>query len=284
MPELPEVETIRRALQAHLPGKRIERVVIRDGRLRWPVDEDKLKNLVETHAIVDVQRRAKYLLLKLSKNNVLIIHLGMSGRLLYLHDDAEALHKHDHVLFFFTDGDELRFRDPRRFGMVDAVRAERLKRYARFANLGLEPLAAATTAQKLFSKAQNSRKPIKNLLMDAQFMVGVGNIYANESLFHAGIHPSTPTESLGLQEWQRLHRKIRAVLNKAIAKGGTTLNDFVDSNGETGYFQLSLAVYGRAGETCKKCKAVIERFVQVGRSTFFCPQCQKIDPLQQRQV
>lgn len=273
MPELPEIETIRRALSAHIVGKRIERIRVRDPRLRWPVQVKKLKRLSLQRCVSDVGRRAKYLLINLEEEVALILHLGMSGRVLLLNKDV-PFEKHDHVIFYFDDQTELRFRDPRRFGMVDAIRRNEIETYPRFVALGFEPLAKSTRAKLLFDKAHRLKRPIKNLLMDANFLVGVGNIYANEALFHAGIHPATPSHLLSSGDWQKLLRKVRRVLNKAIEKGGTTLNDFVNTNGEMGYFQLSLVVYGREGEKCSRCKSPIERMVQVGRSTFFCPQCQ----------
>jgi len=271
MPELPEVETIRRALDVHLSGCKLERVLVRENRLRWPVDEGKMECLAGCR-ILAVTRRAKYLLFNL-KDYRLIIHLGMSGRLLYLNSE-QPFEKHDHVLFYFEDGSELRFRDPRRFGMVDVFPTTALRTYPRLIHLGLEPLASSTRAVALFNRARKLKRPIKNLLMDATFIVGVGNIYASEALFHARIHPQTPAGCLSEQHWRTLLRQVRRVLRKAIEKGGTTLNDFVNSNGETGYFQLSLAVYGREGEPCERCQSKIRRIVQVGRSSFFCPECQ----------
>lgn len=275
MPELPEVETIRQALDNHLPGKRIKRILVRDARLRWPVDETRLKQLVVGEQVVAVRRRAKYLLIGLKQESTLIIHLGMSGRLLLL-SESLPFEKHDHIIFHFDDKKELRFRDPRRFGLIDAIPPDGIATYPRLVNLGVEPLASDTSAEKLFAKAQNLKKPIKNLLMDSNFIVGVGNIYANEALFHAGIHPGMPSNQISIDDWQRLFNAIQKVLKEAIRKGGTTLNDFVDSNGETGYFQLLLAVYGKEGQKCSNCGAQIEKFVQVGRSTFFCPVCQPL--------
>jgi len=273
MPELPEVETIRRALSRTLPGRVITAVDVRNPRLRWPVDEGKLRKSVVGNEVLAIARRAKYLIVDLQHGCSLILHLGMSGQLLLL-TEPRPMHKHDHVVFHFDDGAELRFRDPRRFGMVDAVAQEALATYRRFVHLGAEPLAPETTPKLLWQLAQRSKRPIKNLLMDASFIVGVGNIYANEALFYAGVHPETPSSAVTLAGWQELHAALTRVLNDALASGGTTLNDFVNSNGETGYFQRSLAVYGREGEPCPVCGESIRRIVQVGRSTFFCPSCQ----------
>ncbi len=275
MPELPEVETIRRALNQHLPGLRIEKVRVRDARLRSPVDERKLKRLIVGQAIREINRRAKYLLIHFANDADLILHLGMSGRLLLLRE-ALPFEKHDHVIFYFENQTELRFRDPRRFGLVDAIQSAELENDPRFANLGPEPLDPQTRARVLFERANHLKKPIKNLLMDARFVVGVGNIYANEALFHAGIHPFTPAHSLSPADWQRLLSAIKKILRNAIQKGGTTLNDFVNSDGEMGYFQLSLAVYDKEGQRCPICQTKIAREVQVGRSTYFCPRCQKL--------
>lgn len=274
MPELPEVETIRRALSNTIVGKRICDVRVRDSRLRWPVEADKLRRLIIDREVANIRRRAKYLLVHLEPESILILHLGMSGKLLWL-TESQPFHKHDHVVFYFHAAGELRFRDPRRFGLVDALPAEALSTYPRLAGLGLEPLDETVTAEMLFLKAKTSRKPVKNLLMDGHFIVGVGNIYTNEALFRAHLHPQTPANLLTLQDWQRLLSAVRSVLKSAIARGGTTLNDFVSSDGETGYFQLSLMVYGRGGQACPGCGTAIERIVQAGRSSFFCPACQK---------
>ncbi|MFQ5824125.1 MAG: bifunctional DNA-formamidopyrimidine glycosylase/DNA-(apurinic or apyrimidinic site) lyase [bacterium] len=273
MPELPEVETIRRVLIKCLQGKRIKQVLVREPRLRWLVEEYKLNQWVVGQQIRDVTRRAKYLLLHTQQDSTLILHLGMSGKLLLL-TESVPLEKHDHIIFYFDDSMELRFRDPRRFGIVDAIPAGELDRYPRFIELGPEPLATITKPEMLFEKAQSSHRPIKNLLMDSRFIAGLGNIYANEALYYAGIHPSTPANLLKLSDWQKLLSEIRKVLISAIKQGGTTLNDFVDSDGDAGYFQFSLAVYGREGEPCPRCHTKIERTVLVGRSTYFCPTCQ----------
>jgi formamidopyrimidine-DNA glycosylase len=275
MPELPEVETVRRALTLHIIGKVIERIEVRDSRLRWPVDQNKLQDMLLNRTITDITRRAKYLLIHTGDEKTLIIHLGMTGQLLYMTTETPFA-KHEHVVFRFSDNTQLRFRDTRRFGMIDAVAAGELRDHPRLANLGLEPLSRQTTGRKLFQRAANSKKPVKNLIMDAAFLVGIGNIYANEALYYAGIHPATSNQNLQEGDWQRLMKQIRRVLRKAISRGGTTLNDFVDSNGESGYFQLSLAVYNREKMPCLHCGTEIRRIVMTGRSTYFCPVCQKM--------
>lgn len=273
MPELPEVETICCALQQNIPGLKVQDIRVRDARLRWPVDEIRLRQLVLGQTVTGVHRRAKYLLIGFEQESTLILHLGMSGRLLLL-SDSQPFHKHDHVIFYFDDARQLRFRDPRRFGMVDAIPPGAASTHPRLAHLGVEPLSTGLSGNDLFSRAQRLQRPIKNLLMDAGFIVGVGNIYANEALFHAGIDPRTPANEITLADWQNLLARVQEVLRDAISKGGTTLNDFVNSNGETGYFQLVLAVYGREGQPCVRCGSTVERIVMVGRSTFFCPACQ----------
>lgn len=275
MPELPEVETVKNGLRQNIVGKTIARVDVRDARLRWPVDTPKLQALLPGRAITVVDRKAKYLIVQLEGDFTLIMHLGMSGRIL-LYSDAPELHKHDHVVFGFSDGSEMRFRDPRRFGMVDICAVDELPQHKLFAKLGVEPLSPDLTGEVLKKRAGAARKPIKNLLMDAHFIVGVGNIYANEALYQASIHPLTAADQLVERDWQHLLEKVQAVLRQAIEMGGTTLNDFVNSSGDPGYFQQELGVYDREGEPCLRCGATIERIVLVGRSTYFCPKCQAL--------
>ncbi len=274
MPELPEVETVRRGLLRAILGKKIAAIKIRETRLRVPVKPQKLRRWIVAQKVVDVQRRAKYVLCRMENQSHLVIHLGMSGRLLWC-DAARPLEKHDHIQFALEDGGELRFRDPRRFGMVDAIAPGQLEKYAHFRHLGIEPFSEEFEGASLHARSRGLSRPIKNYLMDGNKIVGVGNIYANEALFHAGIHPQKPAGKVTLAQWQKLAGAIREILQTAIANGGTTLNDFYNSDGEMGYFQNHLKVYGRESESCPSCGAAIRRIVQLGRSSYYCPKCQK---------
>ncbi len=274
MPELPEVETVRRSLLAKLPGRRVTDVQVRDARLRVPVAEERLNELIAGRRVTDLSRRAKYLMIRFDGGSYLIIHLGMSGQLLLI-PAGRSFDKHDHVIFSLDDGMELRFRDPRRFGMVVALGESELNEFAPLRHLGPEPLAADCKADYLFARSRGLKQPVKNFVMDQRVIVGVGNIYASESLFLAGIHPLKPAGSISRARWQRLNDAIKRVLRDAIRQGGTTLSDFRDSEGNAGYFQLGLRVYGRKGEPCRACRTAIRAQVVAGRSTFFCPRCQR---------
>lgn len=274
MPELPEVETIRRGLERVLIGQTIRQIKIRETRFRRPVSACQLQKWVAGQQVEALHRRAKYLLCALTNQAHLVIHLGMSGRLLYCKKTL-PLQKHDHIRFVLANGHELRFCDPRRFGLVDAVPPGKLLAYIHFQNLGPEPLSPDFTAAYLAARAEKLIRPIKNFLMDAAVVVGVGNIYASESLFRAGINPQKPSGKLRPPEWKKLVRAIRRTLQLSIATGGTTLNDFHNSDGGMGYFQQHLKVYDRAGKPCRVCKTKIRRIVQAGRSSFYCPRCQK---------
>ncbi|HKQ04153.1 MAG TPA: bifunctional DNA-formamidopyrimidine glycosylase/DNA-(apurinic or apyrimidinic site) lyase [Blastocatellia bacterium] len=274
MPELPEVETVRRSLLTRLPGRTVTEIRVRDARLRVPVAEAQLHELIAGQRVTELSRRAKYLIIHFDNRSRLIVHLGMSGQLLLVSADV-PFDKHDHVIFSLDGGLELRFRDPRRFGMVVALAESELSDYAPLRRLGPEPLAADFTPDYLFARSRGSKKPVKNFLMDQQVIVGVGNIYASESLFLAGIHPLRPAGQISRERWRRLTMAVRRVLRNAIRQGGTTLSDFRDSQGNAGYFQTALRVYGRKGEPCRTCRTSIRAQVIAGRSTFFCPRCQR---------
>lgn len=275
MPELPEVETIRRCLERHVLHRAIRTVTVLKASLRWPVRSEVLQEKAASCKIIAVRRRAKFLLLDLNNGHSLIMHLGMSGRLLLVPEDA-GHQKHDHVIFSLDRAQELRYRDPRRFGMVDIWPTATLASHPRLQGLGFEPMEPSLTATRLHELARKRKKPLKNMLMDGRFLAGIGNIYANEALFAARMHPETPANQLREADWEELLHQIRRVLQRAIDQGGTTLNDFVNSTGDPGYFQLSLAVYDRTGEACLQCGAAIEKTVLAGRSTFYCPNCQPV--------
>jgi formamidopyrimidine-DNA glycosylase len=270
MPELPEVETTRSGIAPHIQGRRISGVAVRQPNLRWPV-ADNLAGLVTGRTVRSVERRAKYLLLNLA-NGTLILHLGMSGSLRILPRDSEP-GKHDHFDLRFRDCC-LRLRDPRRFGAVlwtDRPVAE----HPLIAHLGPEPLSAAFDGAYLHRQAQKRRVAVKSLIMDGRVVVGVGNIYANEALYRAGIHPTRPAGRISAARYARLSDEIKAVLAAAIRQGGTTLRDFQQEDGRPGYFAQELLVYGRAGEACPGCGSPLRQQRIGQRSSFFCSRCQR---------
>ncbi len=287
MPELPEVEVLRRSLLPHLVGERIDDVVVRHVGLREPIDRAALAATCGRR-IAGLRRRSKYLLIDLEGDLTLVVHLGMSGRLTLVDVDVEA-EAHEHVAFRLGDR-RLRFRDPRRFGLLFAVRTSGLAADGHFSELGPEPLSSEFDGRHLAVAAARRRGPIKSFLMDARVVVGVGNIYANEACHVAGVHPGRGVHRLAAGRFDRLAAAVVGVLEQAIEQGGTTLNDFADGEGRSGYFQVSLAVYGRAGEPCPRCAGsrgagtriagtriagTIRRGVQAGRGTFWCPRCQR---------
>jgi len=270
MPELPEVETTLRGIEPHLLNQRINRVVVRDPRLRWPVPVEVSK--AEGQHFVSLERRGKYLLIKLEQGG-LIIHLGMSGSLRIL-EHALTPQKHDHIDVVLDNGLCLRFNDPRRFGAFLWVDGE-MASHELIRDLGPEPLSPAFTAEYLYRRSRDRRVAVKNFIMNGHIVVGVGNIYASESLFMAGIHPQRAAGRVSLQRYEGLAAAIRDVLSRAIRRGGTTLRDFVNSSGAPGYFAQELLVYDRAGGDCFQCGASIRLKVLGQRSSFYCPTCQK---------
>lgn len=274
MPELPEVETIRRGLIARLVGCTIERVVVSNRRLRLPVPRAKLKGWVQGSKVESVDRRAKYLLAKMNSGAVLVLHLGMTGRLAFFTNGAPR-RPHDHLRFLLDSGLELRFNDVRRFGSVQVLAPDDGESSQIFAGLGVEPLGPDFSTPYLMKLAGRKTKPVKNFLMDARVVVGIGNIYANEILFVAGIKPSRTVGTLERAAWDRVVEATKQVLERAIVCGGTTISDYVNSSGEAGYFQCELKVYGRGGEKCQSCGSEISRVVLSGRASFYCPSCQK---------
>ncbi len=278
MPELPEVETVRRGLEPRLLGARLERVEVREPRLREPVDRGSLERLVGS-SVEAVRRRAKYLIIETSAGESLVIHLGMSGRLVWSKQSSE-LQPHDHISLWWSSRhpaahQELRYNDPRRFGLVLVIPRSGMETHRLFSRLGPDPFSAAFTAEHLHSVTRRSRRPVKNMLMDARVVTGIGNIYASEALWLSRIHPATACRRIAAPRWRRLHDACRDVLGAALRQGGTTLNDFRDVEGSRGYFAVRLQVYDRAGEGCHRCKATIRRVVQAGRSTYYCPRCQR---------
>jgi formamidopyrimidine-DNA glycosylase len=269
MPELPEVETVCRAMQRHLRGRRIERVHTSAKRLRQPLPTGRLRRL-KGDRFTGARRRAKYLLLDLESGRALLVHLGMTGNLIF----RQPGEKHDHVVWELDEGPPLVFSDPRRFGLVLVLDRGEEAGCPDLAELGPEPLEADFDAAYLEARCQGRRRPIKALLMDNAVVVGVGNIYASESLFRAGIHPLTPADQLGIDQLQKLVREVRGILRESIRRGGSTIGDYLGS-GHGGRFQQRLAVYGRAGENCLVCEGPVESAVLGGRSTFYCPHCQK---------
>ena len=269
MPELPEVETVRRGLAPHLEGRRFSGVRIRDGRLRWPVSCH-LGDLLAGQPILALQRRGKYLLFRLPQG-ALLCHLGMSGSLRFVAPDVPP-GKHDHLDLLLDRGPLLRFRDPRRFGAV--LWSQEPDKHPLLARLGIEPLSGDFDPEYLFRATRDRPMPIKAFLMDAHRVVGIGNIYANESLFLAGLDPSLPAGRLTRPRCARLVVSVKDTLTRAIAAGGSSLRDFVDGNGNPGYFQQTYQVYGRAGEPCRLCGTLVRLSRQAGRATFSCPKCQ----------
>lgn len=274
MPELPEVETVCRGLRQAILSKKIQSIVIRETRLREPLQPEKLHNVLPGKIIEKIDRRAKYIIISLSGGFKILAHLGMSGQIV-VQARNENYRKHDHIILYLSDELQMRFHDPRRFGMFALLHAHEVETHPRLKNLGYEPLEIKTTPALTWPQVKKSKKPIKNLLMDASFIVGVGNIYANEALFFSGVHPQKIAGKLSENKWKAILQQVKIILDRAIEQGGTTLNDFVNSSGENGYFQLELAVYGREAQPCKSCLTPIKRIVQSGRSTFFCPQCQR---------
>ncbi|AVA38512.1 DNA-formamidopyrimidine glycosylase [Proteus mirabilis] len=269
MPELPEVETSRRGIEPHLVGNILHYAIVRNSKLRWPVSE-KIKTLLD-EPILSVKRRAKYLLIELNQGWI-IVHLGMSGSVRILPEEQPE-EKHDHIDLVFRDGKVLRYTDPRRFGAW--LWCEDLATSSVLAHLGPEPLSAQFNAQYLYQQSKNKKIAIKPWLMDNKLVVGVGNIYANEALFSSGIMPDRKASSLTEQECDVLVNAIKAVLTRSIEQGGTTLKDFLQSDGKPGYFAQELFVYGRKDKACLICGHTIESIKQGQRSTFFCRHCQQ---------
>ena len=268
MPELPEVETTKNGLEKILTKKKITKVEILNSNLRWIVDEA-IRSKINNQTVRSFSRRGKYILFNLDKGH-LMIHLGMSGKINVV-DINEPLKKHDHFLLYFNN-QVMRFNDPRRFGSIFYLKDLNHKLLN---NLGVEPLEDSFHKNYLFENSRNKTQNVKAFIMDSKIVVGVGNIYACESLYNAGINPKTKSNKISKQRYLNLTENIKKVLNKAIKAGGTTLQDFAKVDGKPGYFSQELSVYGRENENCYNCNGKIIRIVQNQRSTFYCPKCQK---------
>lgn len=271
MPELPEVETTKNGIKPHIVGHTIEDVIIRQRFLRWPIPED-LSVLVKGQSIETVFRRGKYILVKMQRGT-LIMHLGMSGSLRIVNGNS-CPGKHDHVDIVFSNKLCLRYRDPRRFGALLWTENEPFQ-HRLLRSLGPEPFDHSFDGDYLYQHSKNRCIPVKSFIMDSHIVVGVGNIYANEALFGAAIYPKRQAGRISRRRYQMLSESIRYVLDKAIGEGGTTLRDFVNEDGNPGYFQQLLQVYGRSGDKCGRCQTVIREQRLNQRSTFFCPNCQR---------
>ncbi len=277
MPELPEVETVMRGLRGPLHGRRIVSAEVRVPALRWPLPEGLAERLTGRR-VLGLSRRAKYILLTLEGEEVLLAHLGMSGRMIVLpRGSNRPLEKHDHFVLRTDEGFELRFNDARRFGILDLVPAAGLAEHRLLANLGPEPLAPEFDGAYLSGALAGKITPIKAALLDQRLVAGIGNIYACEALFFAGLSPKRLARSVPGRRAEALAAAIKDVLTRAIAVGGSSLRDYVQSDGELGYFQNHWAVYGREGEPCAACDCGrgVRRMVQSGRSSFYCPQRQR---------
>jgi len=270
MPELPEVETTRAGIAPHIEGQRITNVIVRNRNLRWPVPPRLLQKLCG-QTVRSLKRRAKYLLFEFDCGT-LMLHLGMSGSLRINPINTE-IGPYDHFELQFADGQCLRLRDPRRFGSVHFL-ATAILQHPLLADLGPEPLSEAFTGEYLYRKSRNRRQSIKTFIMDSRIVVGVGNIYANEALFEAGILPTRQAGRVSRGRYDRLAAAIQSVLDRAIARGGTTLRDFTSYEGRPGYFRQELKVYDRDGEPCSSCGQPVKLKRLGQRSTYYCPTCQ----------
>lgn len=272
MPELPEVEITCRGISPHIKNKKIVDIIVRQRQLRWLIPEN-IHTLFQQNIIQNVSRRAKYILLETNTNQTILIHLGMSGSLRIV-STTQPPKKHDHVDFVFADKTVLRYRDIRRFGSI-LTTSKPINEHKLISQLGPEPLSNKLSGSHLQQLSKNKKTSVKAFIMDGRHVVGVGNIYANESLFLAGIHPSRQAGRISLSRYQRLASSIKQVLQQSINQGGTTLRDFVNEQGNPGYFQQSLSVYGRENKACIQCSATIQHLKIAQRASYFCPACQR---------
>ena len=276
MPELPEVETVRRGLEKAMVGRRINQVVVRRSDLRRPLPQN-FSDMLTGRKITQLDRRAKYLLIYLDSGDVVLVHLGMSGRMI-VEQGTEAevpARRHEHIAFSVGNGTVVRFSVPRRFGLMDLTREEKLFNHPLLKSIGPEPLGEEFTAASLMNSLKGRKTTIKSALLDQRIVAGLGNIYVCEGLFIAGVSPRRITQNISISRVERLVSTIKEVLRAAINAGGSTLQDHVTSTGEMGYFQYNFKVYGREGKPCETCMRPVKRIVQAGRSTFFCARCQR---------
>lgn len=276
MPELPEVEVTRRGLLEQLPGRTIMQIAWSGHRLRTEIPCQLLQDHIDRQQITTIDRRAKYLLVRMQSGASLVIHLGMTGKLGLIRQEA-AGHRHDHLVLKLDNTMELRFNDSRRFGSISvwpAAQAQESER--RFSDKeGIEPFGSDFTIEHLLRLAKSRQSPVKSFLMNTRLVAGIGNIYANEILFAARIHPLTPASRLSADAWQRLITISRLILQQAIDAGGSTIADFLGASGHPGYFQLQFKVYGRKDAPCPECARPIVKTALAGRATYYCPICQR---------
>lgn len=277
MPELPEVEVTRIGLLAHLKGRHITKVTWSGKKLRTPMPRTLLLEYVEDDVITTIDRRAKYLLFRMQRGAVLVIHLGMTGKL-GIFPTRTSLAKHDHLRLTLENAMEVRLNDARRFGAVTVWRPETAhnQEKAFSSREGIEPFGKTFCKEELTRLARRRTLPVKSFLMNGKLIAGIGNIYANEILYATRVHPLTPADTLRPRDWQRIVEASRKILSRAIAAGGSTISDFIGSSGNPGYFQLQLNVYNKAGTPCPECSQAIEKSVIGGRATYVCRSCQPL--------
>lgn len=271
MPELPEVETTRRGIEPYIKNKHITAIILRETRMRWPVPES-LPELLKGQRLVHIDRRGKYLIF-IFNQGALILHLGMSGSLRIVKPNTPP-RKHDHVDLVFANEQVLRFHDPRRFGSLHWTE-QHPQQHPLLAVIGIEPLSADLSGDFLHEKSRKRKVAVKNFIMNSRILAGVGNIYANEALFLARIHPNKPAGRISLNQYKQLAKAIKQILRAAIRQGGTTLRDFVREDGTRGYFRQKLRVYERPNLPCRRCTTLIKTLLIGQRSSYFCPLCQK---------
>ncbi len=274
MPELPEVETVCAGLRQSIIGNKFVKVANLRPNLRIPFPAD-FSSKIEGRTIKSVTRRAKYILIKLDDGSIIIAHLGMSGKIIIYKNKQNQRQKHDHAIFQFNDGKEMVFNDARRFGLMTISHENEINEHKLITNLGIEPLTEEFNGEYLHELLKNKSTNIKNAIMDASLVVGVGNIYACEALFRSKINPRKTAREISSAKCQEFATNIKEILLEAIKSGGSTLRDYVQSSGDSGYFQHSFKVYGREKEACILCSNEIKRMKQSGRSTFYCENCQK---------